>query len=308
VRYTIRKALAVIVFCLCPLTASAQIQVSEAGDTGMSLLLLAPSARIAALGGGGFAHYAGSSSQWSNPSSITQAGEHSAEFTHTEWIEGITHEYASFVTGLNTGTLGMSVQLLDSGDIEGRDPFGAYTGIYSITTAGVSVSYAAPLGDRLSLGVAARSLYQKVAEETAGGYAFDIGLTMNTSFDGLRFGAVARNYGRMSKLLDERTELPGTIGIGGAYTGILPRYLRRYTVMTDFIFPRYGNNSVRVGFEVEALEHFVLRLGYRDDSYFEDMIYGIGFSWARVAADIAYSPMNDVSDDALRFTLAVTGF
>ncbi|MFC1511937.1 PorV/PorQ family protein [Candidatus Latescibacterota bacterium] len=307
-RYRAKITAAMLICCLCPLAGFAQTQVSESGDAGMSLLLLAPSARIAALGSGGFALYAGSSSLWSNPSSITLAGEHTAEFTHTEWIEGITHEFASFVARTGRETVGMSIQLFDSGDIDGRASNSAYTGAYSITTAGVSAVYAVPVGDRLSVGITARSLYQKVAEETAGGYAFDAGLMVTTPIEGLRFGAVARNYGRMNKLLDERTKLPENIGIGGAYTGILPRYLRQYTVLADFIFPRYGNNGMRVGFEVNALEHFVLRLGYRDDSYFEDMIYGIGFSWARVAADIAYSPMNAVSDDALRFTLAVTGF
>lgn len=274
----------------------------------MSFLTIAPSARIASLGGGGFSNYAGSSSQWSNPALVALAHARNAEFTHTEWIDGITREYASFVTGLSYGSLGLSAQMLDSGDIDGRDQFGGSTGSYRITTAGISVTYAAPVASWLYLGGTYKQLFQKVAEETAGGYAIDAGLFILTPVEGLQFGMSARNYGRMAKLREERTKLPESAALGFSYIGLLPNYDRPYQIVADAVFPRFGKDSFRTGIEVGATEHFVLRLGYRDDSYFETMIYGIGFVWERITADIAYSPLNDISDDALRFTLALTGF
>ena len=40
----------------------------------------------------------------------------------------------------------------------------------------------------------------------------------------------------------------------------------------------------------------------------EDLIFGVGFDWDKIAADIAYSALNNVSDNAIRFTLSITGF
>jgi len=290
------------------LQVSAQTQVSESGQTGMSSLLIAPSARIAALGGAGYAIDNGSSSQWSNPALLTFTDKRKAEFTHTEWIEGITQEYAAFATPLDHGSIGIAVHLLDSGDIEGRDDYGSYTGNYSITTAGISFTYAAHVTSWLSVGATYKKLYQKIAEETAGGNAFDAGITIETPVTGLRFGAAARNYGRMDKLREERSKLPETIGAGFCYSGILPMYGRYYSAVADYIVPRYGDNGVRLGFNLNASEHLFFRLGYRNDSDFEDFCYGAGFVWDRIMADLSYSPLSGISDEALRITLAITGF
>ncbi len=293
---------------LFPLNGLAQSQVSESGEAGMSFLSMAPSARIAALGGEGFAFDEGSSSQWSNPAAIAFSERNAVDFTHTAWIGGTNHEYASVVVPGNRSSFGASVQLFDSGNMDGRDQYGAATGDYSVTNAGISLAYARPLTTWFSMGIAARKLFEKVAGETAGGYAFDAGIMAKTPVDGLTLGATARNYGKMNKLLTEETKLPSNIGIGASYAGTLPVFLMPCTFLADFIFPRFGDNGCHLGLEISATEGFVLRLGYRNDSSFETMSYGIGFIWQNVNADIAYSPLNNVSDDALRFTLSAAGF
>jgi hypothetical protein len=298
----------VLFSALSPLYVSAQSQVSESGETGMSSLLIPPSARIAALGGAGYAIDNGASSQWSNPALLTLTDKRKADFSHTEWIAGITQENASFATPFGNGAFGIAVHLLDSGDIEGRADNGSPTGNYSITTAGVSFSYATHATSWLSVGATYKKLYQKIAEETAGGDAFDLGITVETPFTGLRFGASGRNYGRMDKLREERSKLPETIGAGFCYSGIVPVYKRYFSAVADYIIPRFGDNGIRLGFNLNASEHLFLRLGYRNDSDFEDFCYGAGFILNRIMADLSYSPLSGISDEALRITLAITGF
>lgn len=297
-----------ILAVLFPLAGMCQTQVSESGKAGMSFLSMAPSARIAALGGEGFALDQGSSSQWANPASIAASDGNAADFTHTVWIEGITHEYASAVLAGERNSFGASVQLLDSGAIDGRDQYGGSTGDYSVTNAGVSLSYARKIGTGIRAGVAMRKLFQKVADETAGGYGFDAGIMVMTPVEGLSIGAAARNYGKMGKLLDEETKLPSNIGIGASYQGILPVFFKPYTFIADYLFPKYGDNGAHLGLEVAASEIFQIRIGYRSDSYFETMSYGIGLVWQNIKADLSFSPLNNISDDALRFTLSAAGF
>jgi hypothetical protein len=303
------RTLTVSVLCtvLFPLAGFCQNQVSESGKAGMSFLSMPPSARIAALGGEGFALDEGSSSQWSNPASIASSESNAADFTHTVWIEGITSDYASIMLAGSRNTLGASVQILDSGNIDGRDQFGGSTGNYDITNTGLSLSYARKIGT-IRAGVAVRKLFQKIADETAGGYGLDAGIMADTPVDGLTIGAVARNYGKMNKLLDEETKLPSNIGIGMSYQGILPVYARPYTLIADYLLPTYGENGAHLGLEIAASDIFQIRIGYRSDSYFETMSYGIGMVWQKVKADLSYSPLNNISDDAFRFTLSVAGF
>ena len=125
---------------------------------------------------------------------------------------------------------------------------------------------------------------------------------------GFSFAAAARNYGRMGKLKNERTELPSNLCLGGLYSGMAPGIERSYSVLADIIVPRYGNTGVRLGVEIEAFDYFDIRIGYRNDSDFEDFSFGAGFNFDMISIDIAYTPMNFISDDAVRFTLCLTGF
>ncbi len=289
-------------------TAFSESNISETGITGLSFLNIAPSARIGSLGGSASALSNGASSIWSNPALIALQDKKSAQFTHIEWIEGIKQEYAAFSSKIDYGSIGFAVQLFDSGDIDGRDNYGADTGYYSIKNAALSVGYASMPFEWLAWGLSYKKIYQKVSDETAGGYAFDFGITAKTTVEGLSVAAAARNYGRMGKLKNERTKLPSNVSIGGIYSGIAPGIERSYSVLGDIIFPRYGDTGIRLGMEIEAVDYFSLRIGYRNDSDFEDFSFGAGFDWEMVSADIAYTPMSLISDDALRFTLSLTGF
>ena len=289
-------------------TAFSESYLSETGKSGMSFLNITPSARIASLGGGASAYMTGASSLWSNPSLIALQSERTAQFTHTKWIEGINQEYAAVSTRINYGTIGLGAQLFDSGDIDGRDDYGGSTGTYSITNAALSISYASMVNNWIALGVTYKKLFQKVSDETAGGYAFDGGFTVITPIKGLSFAAVGRNYGEMGKLKSVRTKLPSNISFGCLYSDVAPGIDRSYSVLADVILPRYGDTGIRLGVEVDAGDYLVLRIGYRNDSDFEDMIFGVGFDWDIISADISYSPLNNISDDAMRFTLSITGF
>ena len=294
--------------CILVNTAFSESNISETGEAGLSFLTIAPSSRIASLGSGGTALMTGASSIWSNPSLIALQKERSVQFTHTKWIQDINQEYVAFSTEFDYGILGLGAHLFNSGDIEGRDNNGAYTGSYNITNTALSVTYARMLNEWIALGLTYKKLFQKISDENAGGYAFDGGITVVTPLKGFTIGASARNYGRMGVLKSTRTKLPSNVSVGCIYSDMMPRIELPYSVIADVIFPRFGETGVRLGMEVEAIENFAVRMSYRSDSDFEDFCFGIGYRWEMVFADISYSPMNDISDDAMRITLSITGF
>jgi len=305
----IRGVFFIFIALLLPVnTVFSESNLSETGKTGMSFLNMAPSSKISSLGGTAFALMTGASSLWSNPSLIAFQEERSAQFTHSEWIVGINQEVVAFSTKMDYGSLGLGIQLLDSGDIEGRSGYMKYIGAYSINYVALSAGYACMVTDWIALGLTYKKLFQKISQETAAGNAFDIGITVKTPMDGLSFAATGRNYGRMGKLKNERTKLPSNFGFGCVYSDVSSRIERSYSVLADVIIPRYGDTGIRLGMEIEAVQDLTLRIGYRNDSDFEDFIYGIGYSWGVISADFSYSPMSGISEDAMRFTLSLTGF
>ena len=291
-------------------TAFSEGTVSETGKTGMSFLAISPSSRVTSLGGTASALYTGASSMWSNPSLIALRKERSVQVTHTEWIEGINQEFAAVSSDVSFGSLGFAVQLLDSGDIElrGDAPSKEPLGAYSIKNVAFSFTYARTITDRIAAGLTYKKLFEKISDETAGGYAFDGGIVVRTPIESISMSAAARNYGRMGKLKSERTKLPSDVSFGFLYSGIIPGFDQSFCALTDVVIPKYGDTGVRLGFEVDPIEHLSLRIGYRSDSDIEDVSLGIGFLMERFSADMSYTPMEEGFDDSLRLTLSLMGF
>jgi hypothetical protein len=288
--------------------AYSESKISESGKAGMSFLNIAPSANIASMGGASVARNTGASSIWSNPALIAFQNERSLQLSHTAWVEGINQEFAAFSTKAGAGAFAIGLELFDSGDIDGRDDSGGETGSYSIKNGAVSLSYARPVFDWIAFGISYKKLYQKVYTETAGGSAVDAGFTILTPVKGLTLAASGRNYGSMEKLRDEKTKLPSNLSLGGCYEGILPSMDNKFALVADAVFPKYGDNGIRLGLEVQTYDLLFLRAGYRNDSDFEDMTFGVGINFDKVSADISYSPLSGISDNALRFTINLTGF
>ena len=299
-----------LIFIVVAGKAFPQLQVSETGKTGMSFLAISPSSRAASLGGIASGLYTGASSIWSNPSLLAVQKERSAQFTHTEWIEGIKQEYAALSSGVSFGSLGFAVQLFDSGDIElrGESPGPEPLGTYSIKNVAFSFAFARSISDKIAAGLTYKKLFEKISDENAGGYAFDAGIRAETPVKGLSVSAVARNYGRMGKLKNERTELPSDISVGCLYSGIVPGVERSFSTIADIVFPKYGDNGIRLGAEIEPIDRFLFRIGYRSDSDIEDVSFGVGINLERFIADMCYTPMEQGFDNALRFTLSIKGF
>ncbi|MFC1508955.1 PorV/PorQ family protein [Candidatus Omnitrophota bacterium] len=284
--------------------------VSETGKTGMSFLAVIPSARTASLGGMASALPIGASSVWSNPSLIALQSERSAQFTHTEWIDGIKQDYAAVSTPSRVGHFGLAFRIFDSGDIELRDnvPSPNPLGTYSIKNVSLSMTYARSITEKIAAGITFKKLFEKISDENAGGYAFDGGIIMETPLKNVSVSAVARNYGRMGKLKNERTKLPSDLAVGTRYSGVVDGLVQSYSVLADVVVPRYGDSGVRLGVEVEPTDRLFLRMGYRSDSDIETVSFGLGFSIDRVIGDISYTPMTEGFDSALRFMLSISGF
>jgi len=280
--------------------------VSETGDAGMSFLKISPSARISALGGSSSAYHNGSSSLWSNPALLALSRERNVQLTHLEWIAGIKQEFAAISVRNGLGSFGLGFQVIDSGLIDGRGNDTSSTGPYSITNTAISFSYANTVSSLFSFGVTAKKLYEKVSMDTSDGYAVDVGIVSDIPVEGLRFALTGRNYGKMGRLRNTRTRLPSDIiaGLHYRYSG----FARSVNLVCDYVAPRYGDSGFRMGVEATPTDIFAVRMGYRTDSDIQGLSFGVGVTIDKFTSDISYSPMRAGFNDAIRFTLGITGF
>jgi hypothetical protein len=284
-----------------------QALLTDSQKTGMPFLRVVPTARIAGMGGAGVSLPSGASSSWLNPALLALVDERCFQFTHTELVAGIRQEYAAVSSNTGLGHLGASVQIYDSGDFDAYGNDASPAGTTSIKYASFSFSYAVWMGNFLALGVSYKRLLEKVAQDDAGGYAFDFGATCRTPIEGLFLSAALRNYGRMEVLKNVRTKLPTDGGFGFLYRSTLLRYGQPFSAVCDYVAPRYGKKGARLGVEIDPVEHFHLRAGYRGDSDTEDVSFGVGLDAGIFTADVAYTPMQKLDGNAVRFGLSITG-
>jgi len=306
----INRSIRVLCFLLAAVLTSSAVHatawVSETGDAGMSFLKISPSARITALGGASSAYHTGSSSLWSNPALLALSGERTVQLTHLEWIAGIKQEFAAVSVRNGLGSFGLGFQVIDSGEIDGYNEDALETGPYSITNTAITFSYANTVRGLFSFGVTAKKLFEKVSMDTSDGYAVDLGIVADIPVEGLRFALAGRNYGKMGRLRNKRTRLPSDIiaGLHYRYSG----FAHPVNLVCDYVEPRYGDSGFRMGVEATPTDIFVVRMGYRTDSDIQSVSFGVGVTIEKFTCDVSYSPMRAGFDDAIRFTLGITGF
>lgn len=300
-----------LVLSVCAIVAPqshSQSVFTESAKTGLPFLRIAPVARNSGMGASGVSLSGGASDMWWNPALLASLPARSAQFTHTDLVEGIRQEYAAFGTKTSIGHIGVAVQLFDSGDIDAYGDDASPLGSYSIKYTSLSATYAGRVFGCFDFGATYKKLFEKVSEEDAGGYAVDVGFVVHTPIEGLTAGAAARNMGRMDMLRSERTKLPTDFATGLAWKGIFTGIERPFVTTAEYVAPRYGKKGMRIGLEVEPVDRFLVRAGYRGDSDTEDMSCGVGIIVGRFSADASFTPMDEFNENALRFTLSLTGF
>jgi len=133
-----------------------------------------------------------------NSAGIAKLDRISMNFTNTQWIADMNHNYFGMVLPLDgVSSVGIGVIQFSTGQIENTtilQPKG--TGIfYDAEDLAVSVSYARQLIEQVSVGVSAKYVSQRIWNTTAQTVAFDLGILLNTGFHDLKMGFSFQNFG-----------------------------------------------------------------------------------------------------------------
>ena len=297
-----------------------EAQYSNLGTSGAQFLQIPVGARAEAMAGAVSGLIDDASSVFWNPAGITKVRNLDAFFSYMDWFGLFSHSAASLVLNSNDfGSIAVSIISLNSRSVEittELEPDG--TGRYfDAGDLAIGITYAKYLTDRRGLGITAKYIYQRIWNEIAGGFAFDIGTQYRLDFQNLTIAMTMTNFGSelnfdgpdlhinidRSKLIpytrivpvkyqtdDYPLPLHFQIGVG---FDIYETDFALIRGAIDATHPNDNNERVLFGIEFSFFDRFYLRSGYKYN--FDDQKYTFGaganlpVSEIAVYFDYAYS-------------------
>ena len=201
----------------------------------------------------------------------------------------------------------------------------------------IYLSYSRNLTDRFSIGGSAKYIQQRIWNETASGFAFDVGLLFKTQLEGLNIGMAISNFGQgmklegqdllrpidinqgynynnstiTSRLFTDDWELPLIFTVGTAWD---------YSISDDFgillaadaKIPSNQTTYANIGGQIRLSEFFFARLGYNSlfKQYAEEGLTlgaGINYSLAGLKIKVEYAYLDfGVLGDISRYSLSIS--
>ena len=305
------------------------------GTSGAQFLKIPVGPRAAAMGGAYVSNAGDASALFWNPSGIVHVKDNELFASYTSLWAGINLSHAALVVSTaNLGSFGFSMSLLTMGEMDVTtelQPEG--TGQkFDAQDLMLGVSYARHLTEDFAVGVTMKLVHQRIWNESANGFAFDIGTQYRIGIEDLAIGMSMSNFGPDMKYdgrdltvqYDGSAQLPEnrlTPAQMAAEDYPLPLYFQVGVSMTvlntedvkihiaaDAAHPNDNKERVNVGTEMTILGNFFLRGGYRFGYDTERGTFGAGvvapLGETTVTFDYAYATY-DLLPNINRFSIGV---
>jgi hypothetical protein len=286
------------------------IGIVRGGDvTGMAFLKLPVDARSAAMGEVSVAFSGQASAVFQNPAALAFNEKKSLTFMHNAYLADIAQEFAAFQFANGTHNLALALNVVDIPGIEirGARPTVQPDGTTDAINLAFALAYARRYHTDWSFGLTAKYLFEKYYLTSATGWALDFGLQRhNFLTQGLTWGLVLQNVGKMNKLKDEATPLPLIARVGMNY--MLPVEWLKGQPFVAAEWEQLLNSddgAVRLGFELPMLQTFTLRLGTILTSPKVRYSLGFGLRYHRYQINYAFSSYPFDLGNSHRFSLNV---
>jgi hypothetical protein len=261
----------------------------KSGTAAASELLIPVGAQSLGVAGAGLATISGLEALYWNPAGLTRSStKTSAMFSHMSYLADIGVDYLAVGGSVfGEGYLAVAIKMLSFGDIpvtteDQPDGTGETT---SPTYLVIGATYSRRISDRITIGITSNVIYEKMAQVSASGLAFNAGVQYSGlgGIDGLNVGVVVKNIGpRLKydgsglfrsgqvngalssdnplKIDAAAADLPSTIEIGLGYITAV-NSTGELTVMSSFQNNNFSDDEYHFGCEYLFDHVFSLRGG-----------------------------------------------
>jgi len=282
----------VLAIAACPTHAQFDRSTALVGTTSAQFLKIGAGARAIGMGGAQTAVPGDITAIYWNPASLSRLpGSGEMTFNHAKWLADVDYDFAAGVMPIgDLGMFGISFTSLSvPEDIVRTEAFPEGDGRrWSANSIAIGISYARNLTDHFSIGFNTKFVRESIWNESANGFAIDVGALYMFELKGLTLGAAITNFGSSMRLdgsdlyfntdpngdagsgpnnipSDYRTEayaMPLTFRIGMAYDYMASEDFRA-TVAVDATHPNDNTEYVNSGLELSWKEIFFGRVGYK---------------------------------------------
>jgi len=265
---------------------------SKVGITIGQFLKIEPSSRLAGMGNAGAALPGEAAAVFYNPAGLGRMNGAALQFTINKWIADIDYNYLVGVFDLgDPGVISLSITSLSSGEIDVRtveSPDG--TGErYTVSNFAAGIGYGVLLTDRVSVGMQISYLTETIWHSSLSTFTLNFGVQYLISDDGALIGASISNFGANAgyegrdlfidydfdpdkfgdndglpaEFRTEKYPLPTMFRAGFSYP-VKFNDSYKMIIAADAVHPNDNNESVNLGAELNLMNHFSLRAGYRN--------------------------------------------
>ncbi len=290
---------ALIILALVLIFVHTDTIAGQSGDAGALFLRIGLGARASGMGEAFVGVAEDASSVYWNPGAMAAVLGTNAVLMHNEYFQSIRLEQIALTHEMEFGTLGLGFTGLYMDEMERREdiPTAVPLGMFSAYDVAVTVGFSRYLLPNLSAGITAKNVYQKIDEESAVGWAFDIGLYHIAKITGVKFAAAITNIGKPMKFISEEYALPRCIKLGGSYEREIPSAKGEILFTVDVLLPNDSDIREHVGFEYGFKQQLFLRAGYKAGYDSQGATFGCGVKYNKIHVDYAFLLIeNDLGD------------
>lgn len=326
----------IIIISLFLLSNNLFAQNPNLGTSGAQFLQIPVSAKAEAMGNAIVGLADDASTVFYNPAGLTKVKNFEVFFSYANWFDLFDLSAASVAYNLGDfGTICANVIMFSTGKMEittEEQPNG--TGRYfDAGDLALGVTYAKYLTDRFSVGLTVKYINQQIWNETANGFAFDIGTQYLIDFQNLTIAMSMTNFGGdmkfdgpdlaithlkndnfpLSRLTPARLQtneypLPLHFQVGIGFDVYQSEYFKIRGGI-DATHPNDNKERVHIGTEVSFFDRIFLRGGYKYNYDDQKFSFGAGanvpLADTFVYFDYAYS-VYDILPSVHRISLKIT--
>ncbi len=304
--------LPVLALLLCLLLPGMVFGQAKVGTSGAKFLDIGISARAMGMGEAYSAIANDVSAIYYNPAGLTQLFSREAMFTHIDYPADVKFDFAgiAFPVEQISGVIGIGFYSLNTGDINlttYANPTGTGETFQALDYA-ASLTYARGLTEHFSLGLTFKYIDERFDNETARGWAADIGTLYDTGYRGFKIAISIVNFGPDMKMIQQGYPLPINFKFGSSFNLVeSPDHLAVFAL--EGAHPSDNLEQYNAGLEYWYLDKFSIRAGNRFNYDSDGFTAGGGLKWplgeaSEVRVDYSYQDFGFLRE-VHRFTMAV---
>lgn len=211
----------------------------------------------------------------------------SFNFTHQFWLGESAYNSFGYVSANRKAHTALAVRNLNYGKIESRDESGQLIGHYEPVDMAVTANHSRRLGTGLYLGANLSVAYEKLDTASALALSTDLGISYLPMIKDSKLSFAVRNLGFSGKMENESISMPLSFDLDFSKGfEIKEQYLALEAAMVkpvdDYIL-------YNLAAELELIDIFILRGGYRINGDWKGPTAGIGLNISNFEIDYGFA-------------------